>query len=354
MAILPMKNIVLDAMGGDFAPANEVAGALLALHELPGAFAIILVGDESRIQDELRKHNVGALPISVVAASEVITMHDPPTAAVKSKKNSSIAVGMTMHKEGRADAFASAGNTGAMLSASTLILGRIRGVSRPTIGTFFPSLKGVSILLDAGTNVDCRPQHLLEFAVMGSIYASQVLKYADPTVGLLSVGEEDTKGSAVTIETNKLLRSSRLNFIGNIEGRDILAGKAQVIVCDGFVGNIILKFGESVPAFLKSRLQGYADQGFLQKLRIGLVRTPLRRSLKDMDYEEVGGVPVLGVNGVSIIGHGRSTPKAIKNMILRAYEMASSQLNASIEQAVGTLPDTVGPNTTPLTHQTSA
>lgn len=334
-----MKKIVLDAMGGDFAPANEVAGALLALREHPGAFELILVGDERRLSEELKKHDAGSVPISVVHASEIITMHDPPTAAVKTKKDSSIAVGMTLHKEGKADAFASAGNTGAMLSASTLILGRIRGVSRPTIGAFFPSLKGVCILLDAGTNVDCRPQHLLEFAVMGSLYASRVLKYANPTVGLLSVGEEDTKGSSVTIETNKLLRTSRLNFVGNIEGRDILAGKAQVIVCDGFVGNIVLKFGESVPAFLKSRLRGYADRGFVQKLRIGLVRTPLRQSLKDMDYEEVGGVPVLGVNGVSIIGHGSSTPKAIKNMIVRAYEVATSQLNPSIEKAMEALAD---------------
>lgn len=347
-----MKKIVLDAMGGDFAPANEVAGALLALKEFPGAFEVILVGDEARVREELKKRDARALPLSVVHAAEVITMHDPPTAAVKAKKNSSIAVGMTMHKEGKADAFASAGNTGAMLSASTLILGRIRGVSRPTIGAFFPSLKGVCILLDAGTNVDCRPQQLLEFAVMGSIYARQVLHYPDPTVGLLSVGEEDTKGAAVTVETNRLLRSSPVNFLGNIEGRDILAGKAQVIVCDGFVGNIILKFGESVPAFLKSRLRGYADRGFLQKLRIGLVRTPLRQSLKDMDYEEVGGVPVLGVNGVSIIGHGSSTPKAIKNMILRAYEVSSSELNSSIEQAIASLASTPGSTTELLTDET--
>lgn len=349
-----MKKIVLDAMGGDFAPANEVAGALLALQEHPGAFEVILVGDEARLGNELKKRAAGSLPLSVVHAAEVITMHDPPTAAVKAKKNSSIAVGMTMHKEGKADAFASAGNTGAMLSASTLILGRIRGVSRPTIGAFFPSLKGVCILLDAGTNVDCRPQHLLEFAVMGSIYAQRVLHYPNPTVGLLSVGEEDTKGSAVTVETNKLLRSSALNFIGNIEGRDILAGKAQVIVCDGFVGNIVLKFGESVPAFLKSRLRGYADRGILQKLRIGLVRTPMRQSLKDMDYEEVGGVPVLGVNGVSIIGHGSSTPKAIKNMVLRAYEVSSSQLNSSIEQAIASLAGNPGSTAEPLTHETTA
>ena len=349
-----MKKIVLDAMGGDFAPANEVAGALLALSERPGAFELILVGDEALLTNELKKRGTESLPLSVVHAAEVITMHDPPTAAVKAKKNSSIAVGMTMHKEGKADAFASAGNTGAMLSASTLILGRIRGVSRPTIGAFFPSLKGVCILLDAGTNVDCRPQHLLEFAVMGSMYARQVLRYPDPTVGLLSVGEEDTKGSAVTIETNKLLRSSPLNFIGNIEGRDILAGKAQVIICDGFVGNIILKFGESVPTFLKTRLRGYADRGILQKLRIGLVRTPLRQSLKDMDYEEVGGVPVLGVNGVSIIGHGSSTPKAIKNMILRAFEVSKSHLNSSIEQAIGSLAGTQTPAAEPPIHETTA
>jgi glycerol-3-phosphate acyltransferase PlsX len=190
------------------------------------------------------------------------------------------------------------------------------------------------VLLDAGTNVDCRAQHLYEFAVMGSIYASRYYHRDHPTVGLLNVGEEESKGTALTQEAYRLLKQSGLNFIGNIEGKDILKGKADVVVCDGFVGNIVLKFGESVPAFLKSRLLQYAGRSFWNRLRVGMMRAPLRASLKDMDYEEVGGVPVLGVNGVSIIGHGRSTPKAIRNMILKAVEVARANVNQSIEEAL--------------------
>jgi glycerol-3-phosphate acyltransferase PlsX len=241
---------------------------------------------------------------------------------------------MQLHREGKAEAFASVGNTGAALSASTLILGRIKGVSRPTIATFFPSEQGVCLLVDAGTNVDCRPQHLYEFAVMGSIYAKRVYHYDNPTVGLLNVGEERTKGTEVVLEAYKLLEASSLNFIGNIEGRDILKGKAQVMVCDGFVGNVILKFGESVPSFLKSKLKEYAAGNWFRTLLIGAARGSLKAALKDMDYEQFGGVPVLGVNGVSIVGHGSSSPKAIKNMILKGVEVAKTQLNTHIEQAI--------------------
>lgn len=326
--------IVLDAMGGDFAPANEVAGAIDSLREGKGEFEVVLVGKEEEIRAQIKSRNAEGLPYSVVNAREVITMDDPPTAALKQKKDSSLAVGMRLHKEGKADGFASVGNTGAVLSASTLILGRIKGVSRPTIAAFFPSEEGVCLLVDAGTNVDCRAQHLYEFAVMGSIYAKRIFKYSNPTVGLLNVGEEKTKGTEVVQEAHGLLERSQLNFIGNIEGRDILRGKAQVIVCDGFVGNVILKFGESVPSFLKSKLKQYASGNIIRSLMIGAARGSLRASLRDMDYEEFGGVPVLGVNGVSIIGHGRSSPKAIKNMILKAAEVAKSQLNTYIEEAM--------------------
>jgi glycerol-3-phosphate acyltransferase PlsX len=328
--------IVIDAMGGDFAPANEVAGTLQALEETKNGFEAILVGRE----EEIRKHTQGSevRALTLVNASEVITMEDSPTAAVKQKKDSSLAVGMKLHQEGKADAFVSAGNTGAVLSASTLILGRVKGVGRPTIGAFFPSEQGVCLLVDAGTNVDCRPQHLYEFAVMGSIYVENVMKYENPTVALLNVGEERKKGTEVVQEAYRMLEKSGLNFIGNVEGRDILKGKAQVVVCDGFVGNVILKFGESVPSFLKSRLKNYASGGFLRTIMVGLMRKPLRTSLRDMDYEEHGGVPVLGVNGVSLIGHGRSSPKAIKNMILKAIEVAKSELNKHIEEALSRSP----------------
>lgn len=326
--------IIVDAMGGDFAPVNEIEGAAEALRGSGNEFDVILVGKEPVIAAKLKAPEFSNLPISVVHADDIITMEDSPTAALKQKKNSSLAIGMNLHKEGKGDAFVSAGNTGAVLSAATLILGRIKGVSRPTIGAFFPSERGVCLLLDAGTNVDCRPQHLYEFAVMGSIYAKKVIGHETPGVGLLNVGEEESKGNDVTKEAFKLLKNSQLNFLGNVEGRDVLKGTAPVVVCDGFVGNILLKFGESVPSFLKSKLMSYAEESFVRKGILGLVRGALKAALKDMDYEEHGGVPVLGVNGVTIIGHGKSTPKAIKNMILKAVEVAKSGINQHIEQTL--------------------
>lgn len=323
-------------MGGDFAPANEIAGAVDALRVSKEEFEVILVGKEPEIQEQLKRHNTAGLPLSIVNADEIITMDDPPTAALKQKKNSSLAVGMQLHRDGKADAFASVGNTGAVLSASTLILGRVKGVSRPTIAAFFPSTKGVCLLVDAGTNVDCRAQHLYEFAVMGSVYVRKVIRHENPTVGLLNVGEERKKGTEAVQEAYALLERSSLNFIGNVEGRDILRGTAEVIVCDGFVGNVVLKFGESVPSFLKSKLKQYASGNIFRTLLIGAARGSLRASLRDMDYEEFGGVPVLGVNGVSIVGHGSSSPKAIRNMVLKAVEVAKSQLNTYIEEAMTT------------------
>ncbi len=326
--------IAVDAMGGDYAPEREVAGAVQALRHSPGSFEVLLVGDKGRVQQQIATHDTQSLAITIVHASQVITMEDSPTAALKQKKDSSLALGVRLHKEGKADAFVSAGNTGAVLSASTLILGRIKGVSRPTIGTFIPAERGVCLLLDAGANVDCRAQHLYEFAVMGSIYFRFIRKKERPTVALLNVGEEKTKGSAAALEAHKILSESDLNFIGNVEGSDILKAKADVVVCDGFAGNIVLKFGESVPPFLKSRLQGFARRGLLNKLAAGLSRWPIRASLSDLDPNKEGGVPVLGVNGVSIIGHGNSTANGIENMILRAAEVASSKVNLHIEEAL--------------------
>jgi len=323
-------------MGGDFAPAHEVAGAVEALRLGTSSFELILVGKQAEIEEQLKRHNTAGLPISIVNADEVITMDDPPTAALKQKKNSSLAVAMQLHKDGKADAFASVGNTGAVLSASTLILGRIKGISRPTIAAFFPSEKGVCLLVDAGTNVDCRAQHLYEFAVMGAMYAKKVFKHENPTVGLLNVGEEKKKGTEAVQEAYALLERSTLNFIGNVEGRDILKGTSEVIVCDGFVGNVVLKFGESVPRFLKSKLKQYAAGSVLRALLIGAARGSLKAALRDMDYEEFGGIPVLGVNGVSLIGHGSSSPKALRNMVLKAVEVAESGLNRYIEEAMAT------------------
>lgn len=332
--------IALDAMGGDYAPEREVDGAVQALRQSKGSFEVVLVGDETAIRKELAKHQVEGLPISIVHASQVITMEDSPTAALKHKKDSSLAVGMHLHREKKVDALVSAGNTGAVLSAATLILGRIKGVSRPMIGTFMPAVHGTFFLVDAGANVDCRAQHLYEFGVMGSLYYEMVLKKNKPTVALLNVGEEKTKGTEVVLGAYKLLSASNLNFIGNVEGRDILKPKADVVVCDGFVGNIVLKFGEGVPSFLKGRLRLFADRGIFKKIATGITSWPLKASLWDLNPNEQGGVPVLGVNGVAIIGHGSSTPKGIKNMILAANKVATSKVNQHIEAA--------------LTHSTTA
>jgi glycerol-3-phosphate acyltransferase PlsX len=326
--------IAIDAMGGDYAPEREVAGAIEALHASGGRFDIVLVGDEVAIRRQLKAQNADQFPFDIVHASQVVTMDDSPTAALKQKKDSSLAVGMRLHKEGAVDAFVSAGNTGAVLSAATLILGRIKGVSRPTIGTFIPTELGPCLLVDAGANVDCRPQHLYEFAVMGSIYVQLVRHKEKPSVALLNVGEEEKKGTELAQSTHKLLSSSSLHFIGNVEGGDILKANADVVVCDGFVGNILLKFGESVPVFLKKRLRKFADRGVIHKLAVACALWPLRASLRDMDPNEEGGVPILGVNGVAVIGHGGSTPKGLKNMLLRASEVAASKINEQIEQAL--------------------
>jgi glycerol-3-phosphate acyltransferase PlsX len=326
--------IAIDAMGGDYAPEREIAGALEALRESNEKFEIVLVGDEQVLRRELVKQKANDLSCPVMHASQVVTMEDSPTAALKQKKDSSLAMGMRLHQEGKADAFVSAGNTGAVLSAATLILGRIKGVSRPTIGTFIPAEHGMCLLLDAGANVDCRAQHLYEFAVMGSIYIQLLRKKERPTVALLNVGEEKSKGTVAVIEAHKLLAASKLNFIGNVEGCDILKAKADVVVCDGFVGNSILKFGESVPGFLKSKLKQFAEEGFINKIAVGLALWPLKASLSEMDPNKEGGVPILGVKGVTIIGHGSSTARGIKNMILRAAEVAQIQVNREIEAAL--------------------
>jgi glycerol-3-phosphate acyltransferase PlsX len=327
-------------MGGDFAPDNVVAGAVEALVETRGRFTVLLVGPEDRLAPMVTEAlgRAGFPDLSrccpIANATEVITMQDAPTAALKTRKDSSITVGVTLHRDGKADAFVSAGNTGAVLSASTLILGRVEGVARPTIGTLLPTSGTPCLLVDAGTNVDCRPRHLFEFGLMGSTYVSAMLGTARPRIGLLSIGEEDIKGNEASLEAFSLLRRSALNFIGNIEGRDILAGKADVVVCDGFVGNILLKFGESVPAFLKARFGAFASKSFWNTLLILPARSAMRSVLRDLDYQEQGGVPLLGVNGVSIIGHGGSTPKAIKNMIYRAEEMVRNRVHLMIRDAM--------------------
>jgi glycerol-3-phosphate acyltransferase PlsX len=327
--------IAVDAMGGDLAPRNEVAGAIQALREANNRFEVVLVGKEDEIRAELDRHyRTSGLIFSIVHASEVIEMRDVPTSALKAKSNSSLAIAVNMHKEGTVDAIVSVGNTGAVMAASTLILGRLEGISRPTIGAVLPTETGSCILVDVGANVDCKPRHLLEFAVMGSIYAKEFFNSGNPRVGLLNIGEEAIKGDEVIQEAYALLSKSQLNFAGNVEGRDVLKGKADVVVCDGFVGNVLLKFAESVLSLLRKRFKRYAEQGTVQKLWMWSMSGTLRRILKAFDYQEHGGVPLLGVNGVAMVGHGNSTPKAIKNLILRAEEMVKHQVNQRIQEAI--------------------
>ncbi|MBP9192350.1 MAG: phosphate acyltransferase PlsX [Ignavibacteria bacterium] len=327
--------IAVDAMGSDEAPLNDVSGAVIAAELKPDVLEIILVGKEKLISEELQKHKVKLKNISIVNAGEVVTMEDSPTESLKTKPDSSISVGINLVKEKKADAFISAGNTGAVMTASILKLGRIEGVGRPTIGSIFPSDVGKTMVFDVGASVDCKAKHLLEYAIMGNIYMKNIYNVSNPRIGLLSVGEEKTKGDSLTLETYELLEKSGLNFIGNVEGRDILRGKAEVIVCDGFVGNVILKFAEGVLDVIKGKFKAYAAQGFFKKLWIGMMYGTLKNVvLKDFDYQEYGGVPLLGINGITIIGHGKSSPIAIKNMILKAEEMVVKDVNGKIRNSI--------------------
>jgi glycerol-3-phosphate acyltransferase PlsX len=323
-------------MGTDNAPAEDIRGAVEALRDRGDRdMEIVLVGDEARIVAELAKHQgIDASRVSVHHAPDVIAMAAEPASAVRTQRDSSLVVGITLQSEGRADAFVSAGNTGAVMAASTFILGRLKGISRPTIASQFPSIDGFTIVADVGANVDTKPRNLYEFAVMASVYAEQIFGYRNPTVGLLNVGEEEGKGEARAVEAYDLLKASSLNFKGNVEGRDVLKGTVRVVVCDGFTGNVILKFAESVPGFLKAKLRAAAGRSLRSKILAGISRGFLSSVFKEMDYQEYGGVPLLGVNGVSIIGHGGSTGRAIKNMIFKAEEMVRRDVNGKIASAL--------------------
>lgn len=323
-------------MGTERSPAEDVAGAVEALADPSRGskpFDLILIGRAAEIERELERHpSVDRSRITVVHAPDVIAMGDEPAISVRTKRDSSLVRGVGMQRDGQADAFVSAGNTGAVMAASTFMLGRISGISRPTIASQFPAVDGYTIVADVGANVDTKPRNIYEFAVMTSVYAEQIFGYHNPSVGLLNVGEEEGKGEERAVEAYELLKASALNFVGNIEGRDILNGKVRVVVCDGFVGNILLKFAESVPALLRAKFGAVAETGVLAKLRIALARPVLRRVFSEMDYQEYGGVPLLGVNGVSIIGHGGSTAKAVKNMIFKADDMVRREVNRIIAE----------------------
>jgi glycerol-3-phosphate acyltransferase PlsX len=322
--------IVLDAMGGDTIPGVPVAGAIEALQVLQGEFEIVLVGDRERIDGELKARGFSDPRLTVVHASQVIEMSEPPAQALKKKRDSSISVGLKLQKEGVADAFISAGNTGAVMAQSLLTLGRIRGITRPAIGTTFPTMKEPCLVLDVGANVDSRPIHLLHFAIMGHVYARDFLGRERPKIGLLSIGEEPTKGDELTVATHALLRESPLNFIGNVEGRDIIQGVADVVVCDGYVGNVILKLSESILYLVMSMIRNATAASFVRRFGALLMKPAFDVLKKTLNYETYGGAPLLGVGGVSIICHGGSSPKAIRN----AIEQARISVNRDITEHI--------------------
>jgi glycerol-3-phosphate acyltransferase PlsX len=325
--------IIVDAMGGDFAPRNAVMGAVQAFNENQN-FELFLIGKENEILNVLSSNKLSFPKENIINAGEVIEMGDHPTAAIKSKPRSSIVVGNNLVREKKADAFVSAGNTGAVMAAATLIMGRIPGVGRPTMGVSMPNESGICSIFDAGASVDSKPKHLLEYAIMGSIYSKEMYGIENPSVGILSVGEEDAKGNEVSLAAFELIKKTNLNFKGNVEGNDILKGSVNVVVCDGFTGNIVLKFGEGVLALLKFKFREFASKGLINKIKIGLVKSAMKEILKDFDYETQGGVPLLGVNGICIIGHGRSSETAIKNMVLKANEMHCKNLLKKFESSL--------------------
>lgn len=324
--------IALDAMGGDDAPAAIVAGAIEAVRELD--VEIILVGDEKEIKKELGRHSTERLPLSIVHASQRVEMDESPSSVVRKKRDSSIWVATDLVKKSEAVAVISAGNTGASMATALFILGPIPGVERPAIATPLPTLKGTSILIDVGANVDCKPQHLFQFGIMGHIYAKEILGITQPKVGLLSIGEEDSKGNELTKEVFKLLKASALHFIGNVEGRDVYTGGADVIVCDGFIGNVALKISEGLSDAIIQFLKREIMSSSLGKLGYLLLKPSFARFRKKVDYAEYGGAPLLGVNGISIICHGRSSGRAIKNAIRVAKESYNRGVNRHIKEQI--------------------
>jgi len=324
--------IAIDAMGGDFGPAPNVEGALQAIEE--SGVEAVLVGDEPQIRDQLRRLGAAERRLSIVHAPQTVGMHESPALVARKKRDSSIWVATELVKSGDAQAVVSAGNTGASMVAAFFIFGVIKGVERPAIAVSLPTLTGEAVMLDAGANVDCTAQHLHQFGLMGNEYGKHIFSKPNPRIGLLSIGEEDSKGNEVTKEAFKLLKASPLNFIGNVEGRDVYGGEADVIVCDGFIGNVALKISEGLASTIKKLLLKEIAGSWLGRLTYAFIAGPLLRLHRRMDYAEFGGAPLLGVNGVSIICHGRSSAKAIKNAIRRAKGLADSSLNQLIQKDI--------------------
>ncbi len=324
--------IALDAMGGDHAPQVTVEGAIWAAREY--GLEVVLVGQEEVLAAELARHDTAGLSLPLVQASEVIGMEDEPAAAARVKQDSSMVVGMDLLKTGRADGFFSAGNSGGVMAAALFGLGRIRGIKRPALSALYPTTRGSCVVLDVGANTDCKAEWLLQFGIMGSAYAETALGIEKPMVGIVSSGEEEGKGSTLVKEAYRLLKNSPLNFLGNVEGKDIPAGLADVVVTDGLTGNVIIKLSEGLIKFLTGVIGKEIRSSPVTAIGGALAKPAFQRAKKVLDYTETGGVPLLGVNGVVFIGHGRSNAKAIKNGIAAAQRGVAGGMLAAIAESL--------------------
>ena len=320
-------------MGGDRGPEVTVEGAVAAARELGST--VILVGNEAVLRDHLARHDVRGLAMTVRHAPEAVEMGENPMSALRKKKHSSIRIGLEMVKKGEAEAFVSAGNTGAVMATALVVLGPLPGVERPAIAVVVPTITHQAVLLDVGANVDCKPRHLLQFAIMGNVYARDILGQTRPRVGLLSIGEEESKGNELTREAFKEMEEEpSLNFIGNVEGRDVFSGIADVVVCDGFIGNVALKISEGLVETIFSLLREELKKDLRARAGSFLLVPTFRRFRRRIDSSEYGGAPLLGVNGVCMISHGRSTGKAIRNAIRAAEGCVNIQVIAHIREGV--------------------
>jgi glycerol-3-phosphate acyltransferase PlsX len=317
--------IAVDAMGGDNAPVVEVEGAVAAAREF--GIPVTLVGDTDKVRQELAKHDCKGLDIVVQHAGEVVGMNDSASDAVRKKKDSSIRVAFELVKLGDAEAVVSAGNSGATMAAGMFVLKRLKGIDRPAIAQIFPTLRGKTLVLDIGGNVDCKALHLVQFAIMGEVYARHVMGLENPRIGLLSNGEEESKGNELTRETHSVLKKIPLLYTGYVEGRDIFNGTVDVVVCDGFVGNVVLKLSEGLAEAVGKMLREEIQKSFLSKLGYLLCRNAFNNFKKKVDYAEYGGAPLLGIDGVGMICHGGSNTKAIKNAIRFAHEYVQKGVN---------------------------
>lgn len=326
-----MITIALDAMGGDHAPRAEVEGAVLAARQY--GVRIVLVGIEPKVRAELNRHSHRGLSIDIVNATEVITMEDSPSHAFRKKRDSSVHVGAKMVRSGQADALVSAGNTGAVMAIARFVLGQLPSVDRPALAAAFPTAKGnPAVLLDVGANVDSKPEQLEQFAIMGEIYYRTIFGTRRPRVAILSIGEEEMKGNELTREASNRLKQTGLNFTGNVEGKDFFKGNVDVIVCDGFIGNIVLKISEGLVEHVGGMLKKALKSSVSAQVGYVLSRHAFDEFRKKIDYSEYGGVPLLGVRGITVIGHGRSNSNAIKNAIRVANELCRAKVNEKIEQ----------------------